>query len=217
MFGDLLESTVDYYRRSYLAHGDSAAGMDWKDRASQTLRFDVIARHMDFSGRPSVLDVGCGNGEFLQHCRERGLGIRYLGADVCPEMVAACRRRFGDDAAVEASAHEIERVDGAFDYVIASGSFNAKRDATPEAWRRYFEACLAAMHRKCSRALIVNMMTGYVDFEAPHLYYVRPAALLDFVVAHLGRRFVLDHSYPLWEMTLVVAKDAPAPAARRAS
>jgi SAM-dependent methyltransferase len=50
--------------------------------------------------RASVLDVGCGRGEFLELLRERGIGAR--GIDVNPAMVEVCRGKGLDAEAGDA-------------------------------------------------------------------------------------------------------------------
>jgi 2-polyprenyl-3-methyl-5-hydroxy-6-metoxy-1,4-benzoquinol methylase len=45
----------------------------------------------DFSGRRSVLDIGCGRGEFLEMMREAGVPAR--GIDLSEESVATCRAK----------------------------------------------------------------------------------------------------------------------------
>ena len=42
-----------------------------------------------FSGLGRVLDVGCGRGEFLTLCRDRGIGA--MGVDSDPDMIGHCR------------------------------------------------------------------------------------------------------------------------------
>jgi len=50
-----------------------------------------------FEGRKSVLDIGCGRGEFLEMMRESGVLAR--GIDLSPESVATCRAK-GLDAEI---------------------------------------------------------------------------------------------------------------------
>jgi 2-polyprenyl-3-methyl-5-hydroxy-6-metoxy-1,4-benzoquinol methylase len=45
----------------------------------------------DFSGRQSVLDIGCGRGEFLEAMRDAGVPAR--GIDLSEESVATCRAK----------------------------------------------------------------------------------------------------------------------------
>jgi len=44
-----------------------------------------------FEGRPKVLDLGCGRGEFVQLLRQAG--ISHQGVDANPEMVEHCQRK----------------------------------------------------------------------------------------------------------------------------
>lgn len=199
-----LGETLAYYRGRLEEHGPGAKGMDWKDEASQRLRFDVFARYIDAGSNPSILDVGCGSGAFLAFCNEQGWSVDYLGVDISREMVAACNHRFGDSTAVEIRPGELISWNRRFDYVIASGTFNARLSATTESWRGYFHGNICTMFRLAKVAAIVNCMSSFVDFKVDHLYYPEPAELEALVIARLGRNFILDHSYPLYEQTLVL-------------
>lgn len=46
-------------------------------------------------GRPSVLDVGCGNGRFAAWLAASGLAFDYLGTDASEALLAAARERVG--------------------------------------------------------------------------------------------------------------------------
>lgn len=208
MSGIDLDPTIAYYQSKLAEHGAGARGMDWKDEATQRLRFEVIARSIDFSGTPSILDVGCGAGAFFDFCRERGHGIRYLGVDVVPEMVAACRQKHGEESAMLGTTADLLARAERYDYVIASGTFNAKLDAPEHEWREYFHANIRAMFDLCRVAAIVNMMTCFVDYRYDRLYYATPDEIGTLAVQHMSRRFVIDHNYPLYEMTATIFRMA---------
>jgi cyclopropane fatty-acyl-phospholipid synthase-like methyltransferase len=203
---ELLLQVSAYYACRYRLYGDGAQGMDWKDEASQHLRFERLLLHLDRAGSLSVLDVGCGNGELLAFCRARGRDVRYLGIDVCEEMVAACRRRFGPDAAALASTADLARLGRTFDYVVASGTFNVKQEVDEEAWGRYVRRSIAEMFAACRIATVFNAMSTRVDYRYDHLYYLDPAAVPALADLCGTRRFRLDHSYPLYEMTVALLR-----------
>ncbi len=198
-----LEKTVQYYREKLAAHGPGAQGMDWKDQETQYLRFEVINRYIDFSKNPTVLDVGCGSGEFLTYCQNHKLSLRYQGIDVCPDMVAACRSRHGTASAREKTVDDLINQEEKFDYVIASGTFNAKMEIEEEQWREYFHNSMKIMFRLSRIAAVVNMMACYVEYRYDRLYYASPNEIAEFAVENLSRNFIIDHSYPLYEMTAV--------------
>ena len=201
-----LTPIVEYFRKHLREHGTGARGMDWKDRDSQYLRFQVISKYIDASSRVSVLDVGCGSGEFLAFALENNIDIDYSGIDICPDMVDACRQRFGGASTTCEDATDICERGNKYDYVIASGTFNAKMDIPETMWESHFRKSILAMFEMCHVALVFNVMTSFVDYEYDRLYYPNWEDLSKFVVDELSRRFIIDHSYPLYEMTMVVLR-----------
>jgi SAM-dependent methyltransferase len=202
----LLGDVADYYTARYRSFGDSARGMDWKDEASQRLRFEVLTRHLDLRGTPSLLDVGCGNGELLSFLEERGIGVHYLGIDVCPEMVEACQRRFGANAAALASTADLAARGWTADYVVASGTFNVKQATADAVWRRYLQRAVCDMYAACRIATVFNIMSARVDRRYDHLYYLEPGQAPAFAEVCGTRRFLVDHSYPLFELTVTLRR-----------
>jgi trans-aconitate methyltransferase len=67
--------------------------LQWSHRRTQRLRFEAFLLDHDLAGR-SVLDVGCGLGDFYAHLRERGMDVEYEGYDIAPSMVQQCRARY---------------------------------------------------------------------------------------------------------------------------
>ncbi len=202
---NFLSESINYYRDKIKQFGSTAEGMDWKNIDTQYLRFDIISRYIDFSSHPSVLDVGCGNGEFLNYTKDHSRSIQYTGLDAVSEMVQLTNERFGNDSAIEADLLSWN-TDKKFDYVIASGTFNAKLSSTDEEWKSYFYGNLKKMYDLANVAIIFNCMTSHVDYKYDRLYYPTPDELTDFAVKNLSRNFILDHSYPLYEVTMVVFK-----------
>ena len=201
-----LTPIVEYFRKHLQEHGSGARGMDWKDRDSQYLRFQVISKYIDATSRTSVLDVGCGSGEFLAFALENNIAIDYVGIDICAEMVNACRQRFGEESAICAEATDICGMGHKYDYVIASGTFNAKIDIPEKTWEAHFYKNILAMFEMCRTAIVFNVMTSFVDYRYDRLYYPNCGDLTKFAVEQLSRRFIFDHSYPLYEMTMVVQR-----------
>jgi cyclopropane fatty-acyl-phospholipid synthase-like methyltransferase len=200
-----LNEVERYFREKLLAHGNTAEGMDWKNQDTQYLRFERIVRFMEFSDNPSLLDVGSGASEFLQYCLDRNLHCDYTGIDIVPEMTEAANMRFGKEVAY---VHDVRSMPEGqiFDYVIASGTYNAKLGASAAEWEEFFFDSLKSMFSLCRKALIFNCMSQHVDWEYDRLYYPDAGRLSSFIVKNLSRRFQIDHAYPLFEMTVCIEK-----------
>ena len=89
------DPVVAHYEQQLARHGATAQGMDWKDDASQRLRFAVLCDVADLAGR-SVHDVGAGAGHLLDYLQEQGIAADYSGSDASRAMVAAARGRHPD-------------------------------------------------------------------------------------------------------------------------
>lgn len=210
-FDDLLRQTASYYTVKLRAEGPGARGMDWRDAASQYLRFERLTLALERTPQASLLDVGCGSGELLAYCRRDGWSPAYLGIDVSEEMVAACNRRFGEGTARHATLAEIAREGRRFDHVVASGTFNVRQRTPEEEWRRYFHRSVVTMFELADRAAVFNVMSSRVDRRYEHLYYADLPEISELADRCGTRRFLIDHAYPLFEMTVTLLATAPGP------
>lgn len=200
-----LNEIKKYYQDKFNAFGSTAEGMDWKDKASQYLRFEIISRYIDIKDNPSILDVGCGGSEFLNFCLENNYKCDYLGLDIMPEMVDASNNKFGPKTAILGDLDSITQSDQ-FDYIIASGTFNAKLGINNLEWKSFFYENLLKMYNKCNKGIIFNCMTEHVDWTYDRLFYPELSDLTKFINKEMSRNFVVDHSYELFEMTIYISK-----------
>jgi SAM-dependent methyltransferase len=106
---DLLERLAVYFRDHVLCNPMSPE------------KAETIIGLLDLPSGGTVLDVGCGKGEFLLRVAERW-GVRGLGIDVSPYWVADARR--ASDARGLSSSVEI-RCANAADYDGSEGPFDA--------------------------------------------------------------------------------------------
>ncbi len=194
---------VDYYQKQVEEYGFGAKGMDWKNEETQDLRFEIINRYIDFFNTPSVLDVGCGGGGYLGYCKKKELDFIYKGIDIVPDMIDQVNSIYGYD---KAQLTSIENVSENFDYVIASGTYNAKLDSKTNDWETYVFESIENMFKISNKKVILNLMTPHVDYEYDRLYYPDLSKLTSFIVEKMTRNFLIDHSYDLYELTLVIHK-----------
>lgn len=58
-------------------------------------RFETVIRHLQESGARTVLDLGCGPGEFIQQLAEIQQFETIMGIDIDPKAIARARQQLG--------------------------------------------------------------------------------------------------------------------------
>lgn len=195
---------VAHYERQLKQHGATARGMDWKDAASQRLRFEMLTEGLDLAGS-SVHDVGAGAGHFYDYLLEGAIDVRYCGSDLSGEMIEAARRRH-PDATFEHRDVLDESNSAKYDFVFCSGLFNVKLDCPEPAWQSFVESAVLRMYEMCTVAISFNLMSDRVDYRAEGLYYSDPDAMAEFCRSHLSPDVTVRHDYPLYEYTIHVRR-----------
>jgi hypothetical protein len=204
-----VESLVAHYEQKLREHGPTARGMDWKDEASQRLRFAVLSEVAALDGL-DVHEVGAGAGHLCDFLREVAPGARYSGSDPSAAMLAEARR-LHPGVRFERRGLLDDPPQAAFDVVLCSGLFHVKLGHPQDEWQGFVEAGIRALWRMCRVAIAFNLMTDRVDFRVPQLHYASPAGTFEFCRAELSPFVTLRHDYPLREFTVYVRREGRRP------
>lgn len=201
---DILERVARYYGGKLAAHGTTARGVDWNGEAGHVRRHQQFLRLLGDEKQTSVLDLGCGYGDFLTFLRERGYSGRFAGYDISAEMIAAACRLHGEaeDRAWRVGAEPDESAD----FAIASGIFNVKGDVPAREWSDYVHRTIDVLARAGRRGFAFNVLTMSSDpaLRRPDLYYADPAEVLAHCIGRFGKSVALLQDYDLWEFTMIV-------------
>lgn len=118
---------LEPYRKAAERHGAGFDATLWRSRKWQAVRFDIMLGMVDFKGR-TIVDAGCGTGDFAAHLIDRGVAFaRYTGIDGVAAQIEEARSHelahcefvagdFVDQPALIADANP--------DFVCFSGSLN---------------------------------------------------------------------------------------------
>jgi SAM-dependent methyltransferase len=182
-------------------YGEDVKALSYGSPESQRIKFQVLFELGDFEGK-SVLDVGCGFGDFYGFVRQRAHLKHYLGVDINPSLIDIAKRRF-PGASFEVKDIIEDSIDQTFDYVVSSGIFFLK---TPN-WREIMEGMVSRMYELSEIAVGVNLLSSYTTGQKDSLsYYAAPTEILDFVCCHLSTRVILRHDYRPNDFTLYIYK-----------
>lgn len=197
------EEIRKYYKDKLSMFGPTAEGMDWKNKSTQYLRFERIVNFIQFESKPSILDVGCGSSELFAFCLSKNFDCMYQGLDIVKEMVDFSNEKFGKKVAV---LGDIDSISKFYNYVVASGTFNAKLNSSDEEWKLFFYSNLIKMFERCTDGIIFNCMTEHVDWKYDRLFYPSLSDITKFINQNISKNFIIDHSYDLFEMTIFIKK-----------
>lgn len=198
---EILHGVAKYYSDKLLRHGATPQGVDWRDQASQELRFAQFDRLIadDLGGR--IADFGCGYGEYLAYLRARNFTGHYFGIDVSAPMVEAAKDRFSNDRRatflVGDTAAEL------CDYAVASGIFNVRLNVSIVNWENYIAATLAKMAAVARKGFAFNCITNKVDYRRGDLYYGDPDEWSEKFAAMFDVDATLVENYGLYDFTIV--------------
>lgn len=111
---------LNFYVDAFKEFGDDVRSVQWAGEDTQRVRFEVLNKIADLNGK-SVLDVGCGLADLYKFFLKKNIDVDYTGLDMVPEFIRASREKYPDAKFILGNA---ESIDGEYDYILASGSFN---------------------------------------------------------------------------------------------
>ena len=111
---------AEFYDERCKPNAKSWEACHWRSRESQLDNFDMLLNIASIRPSDTILDVGCGQGDFYQQTKLKGV-TSFTGIDVSPKMIWTCKRRF---PAARWEVADLKDVEGQWDWVFASGAFN---------------------------------------------------------------------------------------------
>jgi SAM-dependent methyltransferase len=192
-----------YYSSKLATHGPTSQGVDWNGAASHDTRHRQFLRLLGDDRQASVLDLGCGYGDFLRFLRAEGHQGPFIGYDVAATMIAEASRLHGEVACrwrIGAEPGETA------DFAVASGIFNVKGEVSIDAWGSYVRDTVDVLARAGRRGFGFNVLSLSSDpaRRSANLYYADPAEMLSHCLVRYGRSVALLQDYGLYEFTIVV-------------
>lgn len=195
-------AVVGRYQRRIAEHGATGESLASGSQEKQRARHAVHATALR-GERPAVLEIGCGLGGLFEHLVRNGIPCDYTGYDIVPEYVGACQARFPGCRFELRNVLE-EGIDGEFDSVLMSQVWN-NRYSESDNWKVLQEVLLVAW-RHTRVSVSVDLMSSYVDYENPDLFYYSPEEAFR-VARRVARRVVLRHDYRPFEFCLQLFHD----------
>ncbi len=180
-----------YYQGLYEKHGAEPAAVQHVSKEAQAVRFAIFLSLI--SNNDDVIDLGCGLADMLPFLRSHGFTGRYLGCDFVPEFIQHAQSAYQDDAKADFIEFDIykDQLPTSYDHVLISGIFNNKMDDN----RQFLDKTLAMSFAACSKSVLFNALSSYVEYQEPSLFYISPLNLFEECKLTLTPYVLLKHDY----------------------
>lgn len=157
----------------------------------------------------TLLDVGCGGGEFLPFLRSRGWVGEYVGTDICQGFIDGCKKHYANDIAAgfvcgDFTDRRFRKELGKRKTVVSLSVFGLVDRASfmPELVEACFDSATNQYIFSC------NSTHGYGKIVNKEAMLYQPNHVMDLVLGHTNR-FSMQHyalggdrsSIMVWSMT----------------
>lgn len=181
------QSIRDHYGSLFQLHGDTHEAAQYSSRESQFRRFASLARIGNLKDQ-RVLDYGCGTGCFAEYLHQiNQQPSLYCGTDIVKEFLACAKQKWPQALFFDPS----ELGDKRFDYAFVSGVFNNRRVNN----RKFWQETVRDLFQRCDKGVAFNLMSTYVDYQAPDLFYEDPCRAFKFLKQEITPFVQLCHDY----------------------
>jgi len=173
---------IESQRYALIQHGYHPNSLLWSNAEVQELRFKVLAEGGIQQGN-SVLDVGCGFGDFAAYLLRQGKLVEFTGIDVSEDLLIEGRKHFPDYELIQGDLLDFNPAPRSYDYVTLSGALNRKFDDAEQ----YTYHIIQRMFETCKTGIAFNLL------DARHQWTASRWDLQSFYPDEI-KKFVLEFS-----------------------
>jgi SAM-dependent methyltransferase len=181
------QELLAFFDRNLRDYGDSPQAVRWTPEG-QLRRYEAFREIIGALNGKTLLDFGCGKGDFYTFLRDLGDAGGYCGVDVNAGLTALARRKYPEAEFLTLDVEEFawER---RFDVVVACGVFNLRIGGIAASLRE----TVKILYGLCRESLHLNFLTTRTPRQDVELHYVEPVDLLRFALEELSPKVTLRH------------------------
>ncbi|MGL4854255.1 MAG: class I SAM-dependent methyltransferase [Lentisphaeria bacterium] len=195
-----INTTLTHYAPRTKYDWENFQILDWGDKKSQQLRFDVLTNNILLEAS-NLLDVGCGLGDLWRFLSsENNLPKSYTGTDLVPEMITLAKKQLPNLHFFQCNVLEQNPQPFLYDVVYASGIFNLRTDDNI-AFLAYFLTKIGEITVKNS-SLVLNFLNERATKKYDHCFYY-DSKFIKNMVAEFYDNVTLIDNYLINDFTII--------------
>lgn len=196
-----VKEVTEQYSNRFLNSDDPRYILSTGSRDRELIRFNALVESGIVDGS-TVLDLGCGIGNFYKFLKENFKEINYIGVDLVPEFIDYCNKEFKDEA--KFYCEDMNKIIDSLDYidvVVSSQCFNRKMSDQDNG--KFARSVIEKVFNKGARVISMDFLSDNVDFQEERLQYHSVVEMTSFA-SKLTNQFSIRHNYPLFEFNLSI-------------
>ena len=195
------EIVKDFFNKLVEKYGYSPKSLDYSGEKSQKIKFNIVTE-VGIEDNCSVLDVGCGFGDYFNYLKQRGIkNVKYCGIDISNKIVDLAKEKNSLVNVIQGNVLDLSD-DEKYDYVISLG-FNAVK--TGSNWETLTQV-LDKMWKLSKKGIAYNAVSTFSEDSPRKIYFVSPAKVIDYIMNNLTYKVVFRHDYMPHDFTIFAYK-----------
>lgn len=208
------EDNINRYTKRYTELGRDIKTLGWGSKDQQVYRFkQTLMCEINFKGK-TVLDIGCGFGDYFSFLKSNSVGIhKYIGWDINPNLINEGKKQHQGSTLADFELKNLfVEIDSGpvADIGVSLGALNFNLTGKLDNYQ-YSEIFLKKAFSFVREVLIVDFLSSHRFEGYPKegfVFYHSPEKMLEFALS-LSKNVVLKHNYlpiPQKEFLLFIHK-----------
>ena len=195
------EIVKDFFNKLVEKHGYSPKSLAYSGEKSQKIKFNIVTE-VGIEDNCSVLDVGCGFGDYFNYLKQQGIkNVKYCGIDISNKIVDFAKEKNSSVNVIQGNVLDFLN-DEKFDYVISLGLNCVK---TGYNWETLTQL-LDKMWKLSKKGIAYNAVSTFSETSPRKIYFVSPAKVIDYIMTNLTYKVVFRHDYMPHDFTIFAYK-----------
>jgi SAM-dependent methyltransferase len=195
------DQLLSFYNFHLKQFGDRPEALRWTPQG-QLRRYATLAEIAPptLLRNATVLDYGCGTGDFYRFLKRRGIDVRYTGWDMNPNFIELARKKYPECEFRTVILGEDDAPEAYFDYIFICGVFNYLVPGVQEDLRE----TMVQLFKRCNKGLALNALSSHAPVKDPELSYTSPEDMVKFSLENLSPYLSLRHDRVQNDFTLYI-------------
>ena len=194
------EQLLSFYNFHLKKFGDRPEALRWTPQG-QLKRYSMladIAKPEDLNNA-TVLDYGCGTGDFYKFLKRRGINVKYSGVDINENFISLAKNKYPECDFRVMNADD-DQFDKFYDYIFICGVFNLQVPGVDDDLKH----ALVTLFSHCNKGLALSALSSHTPIRDPELHLTSPEEMVRFSLENLSPSIALRHDRIQHDFTLYV-------------